>query len=54
VWREIMDRFFPGAGWIRMRRDTLDTLQRFKAVRALTTWDDALEALFKEAGEAKQ
>ncbi|HEX7148434.1 MAG TPA: DUF6084 family protein [Actinomycetota bacterium] len=54
VWREIMDRFFPGGGWIRMRRDTLDTLQRFKAVRALTTWDDALEALFKEAGEAKQ
>jgi len=53
VWREIMDRFFPGAGWIRVRRDTLDTLQRFKAIRALPTWDDALEALFKEAGEAK-
>jgi hypothetical protein len=53
VWREIMDRFFPGAGWIRVRRDTLDALQRFKAVRALPTWDDALEALFKEAGEAK-
>jgi Family of unknown function (DUF6084) len=52
VWREIMDRFFPGAGWIRVRRDTLDALQRFKAVRALPTWDDALEALFKEAGEA--
>jgi hypothetical protein len=53
VWREIMDRFFPGAGWIRVRRDTLDTLQRYKAVRALPTWDDALEALLKEAGEAK-
>jgi len=52
VWREIMDRFFPGAGWIRVRRDTLDALQRFKAVRALPTWDDALAALFKEAGEA--
>jgi hypothetical protein len=52
VWREIMDRFFPGSGWIRVRRDTLDALQRFKAVRALPTWDDALEALFKEAGEA--
>jgi hypothetical protein len=52
VWREIMDRFFPGAGWIRVRRDTLDALQRFKAIRALPTWDDALEALFKEAGEA--
>jgi hypothetical protein len=52
VWREIMDRFFPGSGWIRIRRDTLDTLQRIKAVRALPTWDDVLEALFKEAGEA--
>ena len=52
VWREIMDRFFPGSGWIRVRRDTLDALQRFKAVRALPTWDDALESLFKEAGEA--
>jgi hypothetical protein len=52
VWREIMDRFFPGAGWIRIRRDTLDALQRAKAVRALPTWDDVLEALFKEAGEA--
>jgi hypothetical protein len=37
-----------------VRRDTLDVLQRFKAVRALPTWDDALEALFKEAGEAGQ
>jgi hypothetical protein len=54
VWRELMDRFFPGSGWIRVRRDTLDALQRFKAVRALPTWDDALEALFKEAGEAGQ
>jgi hypothetical protein len=52
VWREIMDRFFPNGGWIRVRRDTLDALQRYKATRALPTWDDALEALFKEAGEA--
>jgi hypothetical protein len=50
VWREVMDRFFPNSGWIRMRRDTLDALQRYKATRALPTWDDALEALFKEAG----
>ena len=53
VWREIMDRFFPNSGWIRVRRDTLDDLQRFKANRALTSWDDALETLFKEAGEAE-
>jgi hypothetical protein len=23
VWREAMDQYFPGAGWIRMQRDTL-------------------------------
>ena len=50
LWREAMDRHFPGAGWIRIRRDTLDDLQRYKAVRALPTWDDALETLLKEAG----
>ena len=37
VWRELMDRFFPAGGWIRVHRDTLDALQRFKARNALPT-----------------
>jgi hypothetical protein len=45
VWRELMDLHFPNSGWIRVRRDTLDALQRFKATRALTSWDQALEEL---------
>jgi len=32
VWRAAMDRFFPEAAWIRVRRDPLDRLQVFKAV----------------------
>jgi hypothetical protein len=51
VWRELMDRFFPGSGWIRLRADTLDALQRYKAGRALPTWEDAFAALLKQAGE---
>jgi uncharacterized protein DUF6084 len=51
VWRGLMDRFFPAAGWIRVHRDTLDALQRFKARRALPTWEDAFAALLKQAGE---
>jgi Family of unknown function (DUF6084) len=51
VWRELMDRFFPGGGWIRVHRDTLDALQLFKARRALPTWEDAFAALLKQAGE---
>ncbi|MFC4531216.1 DUF6084 family protein [Sphaerisporangium dianthi] len=49
VWREMIDRYFPGAGWLRLSRDTLRDLQRYKSERALPTWDEAMEALLKEA-----
>lgn len=49
VWRQVMDLYFPNSGWLRVRRDTLDALERFKATRALPTWDQALDALLKEA-----
>ena len=51
VWRDTMDLYFPNSGWIRVSRDTLDALQRFKSGRALPTWDQAFEHLLKEAGE---
>jgi uncharacterized protein DUF6084 len=49
VWDETMDAFFPGSAWIRMHRDTLDALQRFKSQRALPTWDDAIGTLLAGA-----
>ncbi|MDQ6669861.1 MAG: DUF6084 family protein [Chloroflexota bacterium] len=49
VWRDMMDLHFPNAAWIRLRRETLDALQRFKATRALTSWDQALEELLSGA-----
>jgi hypothetical protein len=51
VWRELIDRYFPNAGWLRFRRDTLDALLRVKARRALVTWDDVLAELLRAAGE---
>jgi hypothetical protein len=51
VWRELMDLYFPNSGWLRLRRDTLNLLLKFKARRTIATWDDVLEALLKEAGE---
>ncbi len=50
VWRATMDTFFPDSGWIRLRRETIDALTRYKADRALTSWEDAFERLLKEAG----
>jgi hypothetical protein len=49
VWRELMDQYFPGGAWIRLRRESFDALHLFKARRALPTWDDAVESLLREA-----
>jgi hypothetical protein len=50
TWRDMMDRYFPNSGWMRLRRDTLDALQRFRTERGLPTWEQAIEVLLKEAG----
>ena len=54
VWRATMDRFFPGGGWIRLDRDTIDRLQAFRGSRAVVSWDEAIELLLAQAppGEA--
>ena len=51
VWREAIDAHFPNSAWIKMSRQTLDELQRFKTRRALPTWDGTLRTLMAEAAE---
>ncbi len=51
VWRELMDLYFPNAGWLRVDRDTLNELLRFKAARALPSWDAVFAALLASALE---
>ena len=52
VWRDMMDLYFPNSGWLRLDRDTLDALARFKGAQGLPTWDQAIERLLKEAGDS--
>lgn len=52
VFRDAFDAHFPGRGWLLVDRDLLEDLARYKAERALMTWDATLRALLKEAGEA--
>ena len=49
VWDRLMDLYFPGQAWIRMQKETLDALQRYKSQRALTNWDETLQALLAGA-----
>jgi hypothetical protein len=44
-WRELMDLYFPDSGWLRLRRETIDALTRFKADRGFATWDETMAAL---------
>jgi len=52
VWRELMDRYFPSSAWIRLHRETVDALLRYKGRHAIPTWDAAMEKLLAAASEA--
>jgi hypothetical protein len=49
VWREAIDAHFPNSAWIKMSRQTMAELQRFKSSRALPTWDMTLTELLARA-----
>lgn len=48
VWREAMDRHFPGSAWLRLGRPAFDRLRAYKAEHGLRTLEDALERLMGE------
>ena len=51
VWRATMDRFFPGGGWVRLQRETIDRLQAFRGRQAVVTWDEAIDQLLQAASQ---
>ncbi len=53
TWREMMDAHFPNSAWIRIRRDTMDALSRFRSDQALTGWDETVDALLGERKGAR-
>jgi hypothetical protein len=47
VWRDVMDRYFKGTAWVRLRKDRFDRLAAYKARHAFATWEDAIDALLE-------
>lgn len=45
TWRRLMDLYYPGAGWIRLDRDCLDALARYRTAHGLTSWEQTLAEL---------
>jgi hypothetical protein len=48
VWREAMDRHFPGAAWVRLGRPTFDRLRAYKTAQGLRTLEEAVDRLLEE------
>jgi Family of unknown function (DUF6084) len=45
VWKEMMDRYYPHAVWIHLRRDVFERLYEFKAQNGLPTWEQTVERI---------
>ncbi|HEY1832181.1 MAG TPA: DUF6084 family protein [Acidimicrobiales bacterium] len=51
AYRATMDHYFPNSAWVRIHRDTFDALQAYRTLQGMTSCDQAIERLLKEAGE---
>ncbi|GAA2637325.1 MULTISPECIES: DUF6084 family protein [Streptomyces] len=49
VWREMVEQHFPGCGWLRLPRDTMDELLAFRSRHALASWEATVRALLDAA-----
>lgn len=54
TWREMVDQNFPNSGWLRLGRETIDELGRFKTRHSLPTWDSTVQALIARAEVARE
>jgi hypothetical protein len=51
VWRGALERHFPGAAWLRVRRETFQRLTEYRARHTLLGFDDAIDRLLAEDPE---
>jgi hypothetical protein len=45
VWSELMDHFYPNSGWLRLDRESIAALTRYKGEHGLTSWDEVFSTL---------
>lgn len=49
VWREMIEQHFPGCGWIRLDRGTMDALLEYRSRNALPSWEATVRSLLRAA-----
>jgi hypothetical protein len=53
VWHQLMDLYFPGSGWIRLDRESVDALARYRTAHGLTSWEETVAQLIPAPAEAR-
>jgi uncharacterized protein DUF6084 len=48
VWRQTLERHFPGTTWLRLRRESFERLSAYRARHALPSWEATLDALLED------
>jgi hypothetical protein len=52
VWQEMIESYFPNAGWIRLDHGVLSSLADYRARHGLMTWEETVQSLLAHsAGE---
>ncbi|WP_242894609.1 DUF6084 family protein [Actinomadura litoris] len=49
LWRDLMDRYYGSARWLRLDEDRFDRLAAYRARRALASFDEAVDELLRVA-----
>ncbi len=47
VWRDMMESYYPGGGWLYLRRDVFERLYAYKVRHQIGTWEQALESMLE-------
>jgi Family of unknown function (DUF6084) len=45
TWRAMMEEHYPGGGWVRLQKDTLEALNAYRASQGLPTFDTCIREL---------
>ena len=52
TWREMVEQHFPGCGWLRLPRATMDALLAYRSRNALPSWEATMARLLADSAEA--
>jgi hypothetical protein len=51
VWWQMIELNYPHTGWLRLDRDVIDAVARYRAELGLTSWDATIESLLAAVGQ---